>query len=296
MKGVVHLPDIETIKKKKRLVISYIRENSSTLIVALSGGVDSAVLLWLAAEALGKNHVLAVTGQSASFSAEDLADAEAVVRHLGVDWKVLKTKELDRPEYRANTGDRCYHCRTELFEVLGDWARSHEYKKIAYGAITDDQGDYRPGMTAAGEAGALAPLLEAGLSKKDIRVLAEHAGLPVKDKPAAACLSSRIPIGIEVTPERLAQVEKAEAGLRALGFGQLRVRHHGEIARIELDPDGEQRIQDPGIRSKAAQLIQEAGFRFAALDLQGFRSGSLNPPVEKRPTLYRIAPDAESGQ
>lgn len=286
----------DQLQKKKENIILYIQGQAETLLVALSGGVDSAVLLWLAGEALGRDNVLAVTGGSYSVSSEDLEDAEAVARHLGADWKVLKTNEMERPAYQANQGDRCFHCRTELFEVLGKYAAEHGYDAVAYGAILDDTGDFRPGMQAADQAGVLAPLLEGRLSKNDIRALAALAGLPVKDKPAAACLSSRIPVGSRVTAERLAQVGQAEKMLRKLGFIQFRVRHHDDIARLELDPDGIRRIQDPEVRRQAVQAVKEAGFRFVVLDLEGYRTGSLNPEPQETDKLYRIGPASDSGQ
>ncbi len=285
------------LQKKKEHIISYIRQKAGRLVVALSGGVDSAVLLWLAGEALGRDNVLAVTGGSYSVSDEDLKDAGAVARHLDANWKILKTNEMERPGYQANQGDRCFHCRTELFKVLGAYAAEHGYDAVAYGAILDDTGDFRPGMNAADQAGVLAPLLEGGLTKNDVRALAALAGLPVQDKPAAACLSSRIPVGSRVTLERLAQVGQAEKMLRKLGFVQFRVRHHDDIARLELDPDGNSLIQDPEVRRQAVQAVKEAGFRFVAVDLEGYRTGSLNPePQEPGERLYRIGPASGSGQ
>lgn len=286
----------EPTRKKKEHVISYIQSRSSRLIVALSGGVDSAVLLWLAVEALGLDNVLAVTGGSDSVSAEDLQDAREVAGYLGANWKILKTNEMERAGYQANAGDRCFHCRAELFEVLGGYASEHGYDAVAYGAILDDTGDFRPGMDAAAQAGALAPLLEGRLSKDDVRELAGQAGLPVKDKPAAACLSSRIPVGSMVTPERLAQVGEAEKMLRKLGFVQFRVRHHDEIARLELDQEGDRLIRDDDVRRQAVAAVKAAGFRFVAVDLEGYRTGSLNPEPPESGKLYRIGPASESGQ
>lgn len=294
--GRTGLTGQDRLQKKKEHVISYIQSRAGRLIVALSGGVDSAVLLALAVEALGKEKVLAVTGGSHSVSDEDLADAEAVANVLGAHWKILRTNEMARPGYQANQGDRCFHCRAELFDVLGAYAGDNGYDAVAYGAILDDTGDFRPGMEAADRAGALAPLLEGRLSKDDVRSLAARAGLPVKDKPAAACLSSRIPVGSRVTPERLAQVGQAEKSLREMGFVQFRVRHHDEIARLELDPEGNRRIQDPAVRRQALEAVKAAGFRFVAVDLEGYRSGSLNPEPEEQERLYRIGPASDSGQ
>ena len=183
------------------------------VVVALSGGVDSAVLLSLALEALGRERVLAVTGASPAVPAVEIEDARSVAAQLGSRHVVVETREMEREAYRANAGDRCFHCRTELFEVLGRLARSHGLEHVAYGAIKDDASDFRPGMRAAARLGALAPLLEAGLDKTEVRRIAREAGLSVREKPAAACLSSRIPVGVRVTPERLARVEQAEEAL-----------------------------------------------------------------------------------
>jgi pyridinium-3,5-biscarboxylic acid mononucleotide sulfurtransferase len=275
---------------KTREALRILRERKSVL-VALSGGVDSGVLLALAIEALGRDRVLAVTGTSPSLAASDLDDARAVARAVGAPHVVVETQELLRSGYKANAGDRCYHCRSELFEILRRVATQRGMDAIAYGAIPEDASDDRPGMRAAEEAGILAPLVDAAFTKEEIRALASTAGLPVRDKPASACLASRIPPGVEVTPERLRQIEQAESALRALGFGQLRVRHHGEIARVELDPEGQDRLGDGALRSRVVEAIRAAGFRYVTIDLEGYRTGSLNPT-----SLYRILPARESGQ
>jgi pyridinium-3,5-biscarboxylic acid mononucleotide sulfurtransferase len=283
-------PDLEA---RKARALDVLRARNR-VIVALSGGVDSAVLTTLAAEALGPDRVLAVTGVSDSLAEGETEDARSVCAILGVPHRTVQTREILRPEYVANAGDRCYHCRTELFEVLGAMARSLGYEAVAYGAIVEDGDDFRPGMAAAVEHGAIAPLLEAGLDKAGVRALAGEAGIPVRDKPASACLASRIPVGTAVTPERLRQVDRAESALRALGFGQLRVRHHGEVARLELDAEGVRRLADDGLRAEAAAAVRAAGFRFVAVDLEGYRTGSLNPDAAA--VLYRIGPARESGQ
>ncbi len=246
------------------------------VLVALSGGVDSAVLLALSVEALGPGRVLAVTGRSAAVPTTDLEDACRVARHVGVPHEIVETRELDRVEYRANAGDRCYHCRAELFGTLRTIASERGFETVAYGAIPDDLGDVRPGMEAARRLGVRAPLLEAGLDKRDIRALAARARLPVADKPASACLASRIPVGTEVTRERLEQVGRAEAALKDAGFRQVRVRHHGDIARLELDDAGIQALADPSLRRRVVAAVRAAGFRFVALDLEGYRQGSLS--------------------
>ncbi len=270
--------DSAKIKRIKAKAISILEERGSVL-VALSGGVDSAVLLSLAVEALGAENVLAATGVSPSMPREDLEDAKRTARSLGVAHEVVATHEMSREGYRANRGDRCYHCRATLFESLTALARERGMAAVAYGAIADDASDYRPGMRAAEESGVLAPLVLAGIGKREVRAMAAQAGLEVRDKPAAACLASRIPLGTEVTARRLSQVGQAESALRALGFKQLRVRHHGEIARLELDEEGYRLLADRSMRERVVSCVRDAGFRFVALDLEGYRTGSLNPPI-----------------
>ncbi len=246
-------------------------------MVALSGGVDSAVLLALALEALGTERVIAVTATSPSIPAREIAEARSLAAELGVRHETVATREIEIPGYKANVGERCYHCRAEMFRVLRGLAQQRGFRTVAYGAIADDAGDYRPGMRAAAEGGAVAPLLAAGLRKAEVRSLAAEMGLAVSDKPASACLSSRIPVGTEVTPARLAQIDRAEAALIGMGFRQVRVRHHGDVARLELDEPGMRHLDEPGIRSRVVEAIKAAGFRFVALDLEGYRTGSLNP-------------------
>ena len=281
----------ETLRKFEVAVTSM--RKLDRVLVALSGGVDSAVLLAIATRALGPERVIAVTGGSASLAPEELEDAASIARCLGVEHRVVATSEMDRPAYVSNAGDRCYHCRTELFEVLGRLGRELRIDAVAYGAIVDDLGDVRPGMKAAEEHGVLAPLLVAGLRKDEVREIAAELALPVSDKPAAACLASRIPAGSDVTPEKLSQVERAERALRVLGFRMVRVRHHGDVARIEIGPEDWERILDPALREGATRAVRQAGFRFVALDLEGYRAGSVSA---KGPALYRIAPAREGGQ
>jgi uncharacterized protein len=281
-----------SLEIKKIQAIRRLRE-CSDVVVALSGGVDSAVLLALAAEALGGERVLAVTGISGSLPSGELEEARAIATSLGVAHETVVTREMERAGYRANTGDRCFHCRSELFGVLQRLARERGFSHVAYGAIAEDASDYRPGMRAAEELNVLAPLLEAGIGKAEVRALAAEAGLDVREKPASACLASRIPIGTEVTGERLTEIDRAEAELRRLGFRQLRVRHHGEVARLELDDEGFRRLRDPEVRARVVEAIREAGFRYVALDLEGYRSGSMNPDDT---VLHRIGPARDSGQ
>jgi uncharacterized protein len=281
------------IIQKKSRAISLLREHRAVL-VALSGGVDSAVLLAIACEALGPDEVLAVTGRSGSVAGDEIEDAGTVARKLAVRHAIVDTLELERSEYRANQGDRCFHCRSELFEVLSRMAGQRGIDAIAYGAIVDDLADDRPGMDAARRLGILAPLLDAGIGKNDVRELANEFELHVHEKPASACLASRIPMGTEVTLERLTQVGQAEAALRGLGFRQFRVRHHEEIARIELGVGEVERFADPGLRAETVRSVKEAGFRFVVVDLEGYRTGGLNQKTVNR--LHWIEPSRRSGQ
>ena len=280
--------------EKTRRAISVLR-NHRRVLVALSGGVDSAVRLAFAREALGSDGVLAVTGRSAAVTEMEIADARRVAGLLGVRHEAVDTREIDRPGYKANAGDRCFHCRSELFTVLLELAAAQGLGAVAYGAIVDDLGDHRPGMDAARRLGILAPLLDAGIGKNDVREFAEQLNLHVHDKPSNACLASRIPMGIEVTPERLRQVGAAESALRSLGFCVFRVRHHGEVARLELGEGESDRLQEPVLRAAVVAAVRAAGFRFVTLDLADYRSGSLNGG-EPNGRLYSIAPNRDKGQ
>ena len=242
------------------------------VLVAFSGGVDSTFLLAVAVECLGEN-VLAVTGLSPSVPAAEQEEAVTLARQLGAAHRIIQTAEMERPEYVANAPDRCYFCKTELFEQLGSLARAEGYAWVLDGANVDDLGDDRPGREAARQQGIRSPLTEAGLTKAEIRELSRRLGLPTWEKPAMACLASRIPHGIPVTIERLGQVEAAEAALRALGFRQVRVRHHEDIARIELPPEERVRLLDDAVAVEVARRIKAAGYRFVVLDLEGYRPG-----------------------
>ncbi len=246
-----------------------------SLIVAFSGGVDSAYLAYAAHQALGPK-VLAVTALSASYSERDRREAEACVALFRIPHEFIETDELSNPAYRANNPDRCYFCKDELFTRLDDLAARRGFAAVAYGVNVDDQGDWRPGQRAAREHRVLAPLLDAGLTKAEIRELARRANVPVWDRPASACLSSRIAYGIEVTPERLAIVEKGEEALRGLGFKQFRVRYHGELVRLEIAPEELPRALDASMARKFVEVFKPLGFKFVTLDLEGYRQGSLN--------------------
>jgi pyridinium-3,5-biscarboxylic acid mononucleotide sulfurtransferase len=245
------------------------------LLIAYSGGIDSAYLAWEARQVLGAN-ILAVIADSPSLARAQLKDAVAFAQEQEIPLEILATSEMDRPDYVRNDGQRCFHCKDELFTVMEKFATDRGFGTIAYGVNLDDQGDFRPGQNAARQHGVAAPLLDAKLSKQDIRQLAQDAGLRVWDKPASACLSSRIEYGRPVTREALAAVEAGEDALRALGFRQFRVRHHGQIARIEISREELPRALSPELASEFVRIFKALGFTYVTLDLEGFRSGSMN--------------------
>ncbi|MFP6606810.1 MAG: ATP-dependent sacrificial sulfur transferase LarE [Myxococcota bacterium] len=245
------------------------------LVVAFSGGVDSSYLAWAAREVLGDS-CLAITAVSPSYPLSHRRMAEQLVADFAIPHRFVETHEMDRADYRANGPDRCYHCKSELFERLEGVVEEFDFDAIAYGINTDDTSDFRPGHRAAAEHRVLSPFLDADLSKAEIRELSREVGLPTADLPASACLSSRLPYGTEVTPERLAQVEEGEERLRALGFRQVRLRHHGDLARVEVAPEEMERAFDPEMAEKISAAIKPLGFRWVSLDLEGYRMGSLN--------------------
>ncbi len=246
-----------------------------SLLVAFSGGADSAYLAWAAHRVLGERS-LAVTALSASFSRYDRGQAETFLRATGIRHEWIGTQEFENPLYVANNADRCYHCKDELFDRMGELAAERGFLAIAYGVNADDTRDFRPGHRAAHEHRVLAPLLDAGLRKDEIRQLSRIAGLSTWDRPASACLSSRIPYGTAVTPELLDKIDRSEAVLRELGFRQFRVRAHGEIARIEMASEELPRALEPAIAQQLATRLKALGFAFVTLDLEGYRQGSLN--------------------
>ena len=261
------------LAKQRRLMDSLCSLDS--LLIAFSGGADSAYLTWAAHSTIGARS-LSVTALSASFSRHDREQAESFIRSTGVRHEFIETREFENPLYVANNADRCYHCKDELFDQMDELARARNFRAIAYGIHADDTHDFRPGHRAAREHHVLAPLLDAQLEKAEIRFLSRAAGLSTWDRPASACLSSRVPYGIPVTPERLAQIDRAEAVLRGLGFRQFRVRAHGELARIELAPEEIPRGLEPAIASRISSGLKEVGFTFVTIDLEGYRQGSLN--------------------
>src|SRR5271170_230290 len=263
----------QALSKQENLLAALRRLDS--VLVAFSGGADSAYLAWAAHQVLGAR-ALAITALSASFSRHDREQAEAFIAAIGLHHEFIETRELENPLYVANNADRCYHCKDELFDQMDALAQSREFAAIAYGINADDTRDFRPGHRAAHEHHVLAPLLDAGLYKAEIRFLSQRAGLATWNRPASACLSSRVPYGTAVTQELLEKIDRAEAVLRALEFQQFRVRAHGELARIEIAPKELARGFDPEISRKISEGVKNAGFSFVTLDLEGYRQGSLN--------------------
>ena len=260
---------------RKEIALHERLRGAGRVLVAFSGGVDSSYLAVAAHAALGSG-ALAVTAVSPSYPESHRRVAEEVVARFGLAHRFVATHEMESAAYRANNPDRCYHCKTELFDVLGALRDELGFDAVAYGVNTDDTGDFRPGHRAASEHGVLSPFLDVGLSKAEIRALSRAAGLPTADLPASACLSSRLPYGTAVTPERLRQVEEGEERLRALGFRQVRVRHHDVLARVEVDPAELPRALDPAMAREIARALRPLGFRYVTLDLEGYRTGSLN--------------------
>jgi uncharacterized protein len=263
-----------SLEAKRELLQAELRK-LGRLLVAYSGGVDSAYLAWAAHQALG-NNMLTVIADSASLARTQLADAIAFAREQAIPLEVIATSELERPEYVRNDAQRCFFCKDELFTLMEELRAARGFDAIAYGVNLDDEGDFRPGQKAANVHHIVAPLLDAGLGKEDIRALAQSAGLRIWNKPASACLSSRIEYGRPVTREALEVVEKGEDALRAMGFRQFRVRHHGEIVRIEIAREELQRALDPAMAAEFTRIFKALGFKFVTLDLEGFRSGSMN--------------------
>ena len=249
--------------------------SEESVLVAFSGGVDSALVAYVAHQELGARS-LAVTADSPAVPRSQLRDARQFAADVGLHHEVISTDELEDPRYRENAANRCFFCKTELYGKMAALARSRGFATVLDGTNVDDAVDYRPGIAAGEQQGVRSFLRELGFRKQDVRDLSRHVGLSTWDKPAAACLSSRVAYGLEVTPETLARIEAGEIGLRKLGFQQFRVRHHGKLVRVEIDPAELERALDPQMAARFVELFKGLGYEFVSLDLEGYRSGSLN--------------------
>jgi uncharacterized protein len=262
------------LREKEARLLDNLR-GMGRVIVAFSGGTDSAYLAWAARQALGDN-AIAMTADSASMPESHKRDAEAFAARYGIAHEYIRTREFQNPDFVANNPDRCFHCKDELFTRLEEIGRARGWDRIVYGVNVDDYGDYRPGQNAAKKHEVSAPLADAGMTKADIRELSRQAGLPTWDRPAAACLSSRIPYGTPVTVETVKTVESGEEQIKALGFRQFRVRYHGELVRIEVARDEMERALDLEMTRRFTAIFKSLGFKYVTLDLEGYRQGSMN--------------------
>ena len=247
-----------------------------SVVVAFSGGVDSALLLQVAVRTLGRDNVLAVTGRSPSIPSAELSTVESLATEVGATHEFIDTCEFSDPQYLANPSNRCYFCKQELYTQITRVAADRGLKAVISGANADDLGDFRPGLQAAGEQNVRAPLAEVGITKTELRQIAAELGLSIHDKPASPCLSSRVPYGEEITPEKLRRIDAAETFLRELGFRECRVRHHGNLARIEVPAHELSRFANVDLRARVDQHLRKLGYQYVTLDLRGFRTGSLN--------------------
>jgi uncharacterized protein len=268
------------ISEEKYRTLIDLLTGMESVVIGFSGGVDSTFLLCCSLEALGRDKVLAATGVSETFPASQLEEARQIAENLGAEHHLFPTRELDVEEFRENPPERCYHCKNELYAHLKDLATDRGYRHVIDGSNRDDEGDHRPGLKALEELGIRSPLREAGFGKSEIRYYSKKMSLETWDKPSFACLSSRFPYGDPITPEKLIRVDRAEEFLRGLGFRQLRVRHHGHTARIEIEPEEIERLASLEFRTKVVEAFRSLGYRYVSLDLQGYRTGSMNEVIE----------------
>ncbi|MGE5293696.1 MAG: ATP-dependent sacrificial sulfur transferase LarE [Solirubrobacterales bacterium] len=276
--------------KDKHEALRKILNELGRVVIAYSGGVDSSYLLKAAVDTLGRENVLACISLGPSEPGNMAERARTTAGTIGAELMVIPSSELDDPHFKANNADRCFHCKSHLCAALLDVAKQRGFAHVIFGTNHDDLGDFRPGNKAMKVYGIRSPLAEAGLTKKEIRELSRQADLPTADQPASPCLASRIPYGLEVTEQRLKQIDQAENFLRSLGFVEFRVRHHDAIARIEVRPDDVARLATDPVRSKVVEKLKSLGFQFITMDLQGFRSGSLNETLsdEQKKTTLKV--------
>ncbi len=290
MGALVELGDPAKLGEKQERLFAGLRR-MGRVIVAFSGGADSAYLAWAAHQALGGD-AIAITADSPSLPESHKRDAEAFIRRFGIAHEYIETREFDNPDYVRNDPNRCFHCKDELFTRLGEVARDRGYEHVVYGVNVDDLRDYRPGQNAARQHEVAAPLADAGMTKSDIRALSREADLPTWDRPASACLSSRIPYGTPVTIENIKTVEVGEEEIKALGFRQFRVRFHGDVVRIEIALEEMERALNLEMARKFTAIFRGLGFRYVTLDLEGYRQGSLNEVLKTRPQPASSYPSA----